>query len=275
MSIIESPSQETLNDIPSRAFTFLMGVAQIQAIGTALAGKGYSSQEQNFAWERLSKLTTIGGPSPLIDKDVRDAIAALDAWDNVNLPIIKASLARNHAKQAEILLKDLTPKDGQESVLVVATLLNRMNALEQSQDKEALAALAVLASRGYTSDERKRLQQLVDLASQMQSTDPVKAQLADEERHQILVELYGWFQEWSTVARKLIKRRDHLIKLGIAKRRQAKEPADDGSGETAAVPATASVTAPAPASVTASASVTAPATAAAGYYPPLADEPSH
>jgi hypothetical protein len=43
------------------------------------------------------------------------------------------------------------------------------------------------------------------------------------------VELWGWFQEWSEVGKADIKRRDHLIQMGMGKRKKrAKKPPTDG-----------------------------------------------
>ncbi|WP_437723204.1 hypothetical protein [Sorangium sp. So ce861] len=44
----------------------------------------------------------------------------------------------------------------------------------------------------------------------------------------MLVKLRGWFDEWSTTARAVIKKRGYLIRLGLANRKapQRKSPAD-------------------------------------------------
>lgn len=55
--------------------------------------------------------------------------------------------------------------------------------------------------------------------------------ISDAEREATLRKLYAWHNEWSTIARLVLTRRDHQIAVGIAKRRKAKK------GEVPAVPA--------------------------------------
>jgi hypothetical protein len=51
-----------------------------------------------------------------------------------------------------------------------------------------------------------------------------------DRQQKIVRELYGWFNEWSTVAKKVITRRDYLIRLGLAKRRTRKAAPGAGGG---------------------------------------------
>jgi hypothetical protein len=47
--------------------------------------------------------------------------------------------------------------------------------------------------------------------------------ISDAEREATLQKLYAWHNEWSTIARMVLTRRDHQIAVGIAKRRKAKK----------------------------------------------------
>jgi hypothetical protein len=51
---------------------------------------------------------------------------------------------------------------------------------------------------------------------------------------QALVEQRQWFEEWADVARSVIKRRDQLIRLGLASRRSSPAPVDEPGDETPA-----------------------------------------
>jgi hypothetical protein len=44
-----------------------------------------------------------------------------------------------------------------------------------------------------------------------------------------LYEARAWYEEWTTIARQAITRRDHLIRLKLAKRRVSEDAADDAS----------------------------------------------
>ena len=144
-----------------------------------------------------------------------------------------------HPEVVNFLFGNLSPKQGPEAVVGVSTLLGRLDALENAPERKATrkadqAALATLASRGYPAGERARLRGLVAAAQ----TLVVEAPISDAEREATLQKLYAWFNEWSTIARMVLVRRDHQIAVGIAKRRKAKKgaAAAEPAAEKAAVP---------------------------------------
>jgi hypothetical protein len=81
------------------------------------------------------------------------------------------------------------------------------------------AALATLAERGYTKEERARLRALLKTAQTVIVAEPA----SDDARTAIERELYGWIDDWGTSAKQVIKRRDHLILLGLAERKKTKK----------------------------------------------------
>lgn len=181
---------------------------------------------------QLKKLAIFpAGSIPVLDKPVRDAVLELDAWDEPNFAVIRAVLENHHANIVEFLFESLSPKQGPEAVVVVSTLLDRLDALESGAERKATrkadhAVLETLAARGYSKEERARLRGLVDLTQTVVVTNPI----SDEEREKTLGRLYAWYNEWSSIARLALTRRDHQIAVGIAKRRKAKK------GEPAAAP---------------------------------------
>jgi hypothetical protein len=218
------PSRQTLEQIPNRVLTFLIGVGTSVPIRAALAARGYSQKESDYAWDQLKKLagsTPAGGPEPSIDRKIQDAISELDRWDEPNFESIEATLQRLHPDQAKFVFANLEAKQGPEAVVSVSTLLDRLDALDNSPERKATrkadqAALKTLAERGYTAEERERLRGLVKLAQTVVLVTPV----SDAERTQALVDLYRWLSDWSATAKLVISRRDHLIRLGLAKRKK-------------------------------------------------------
>jgi hypothetical protein len=113
--------------------------------------------------------------------------------------------------------------------------LDRLDALENGEDRVPTrdadhAALAKLAARGIDSDERTRLRELLAVAQGSPTTDEAPPSIkpdpkAEADRRQARLDLYAFFNEWSEIARADIKRRDHLIQLGLAKRKVAKKKA--------------------------------------------------
>jgi len=220
-----------LDEAPTRVLTFLLAIGESLPIRAALVTKGYKESEHEYAWSLLKKLTTFSSPgTPVLDRAVRDAVTEIDAWDEPNFACIQAALARLHPDQERFVFLHLEPKQGPESVIGVATLLERLEALEASPDRKATrkadhAALATLAERGYTREYLARLRELVKTAQRVAIAQPI----SDDDRTETLLALYAWITDWSTSAKTVITRRDHLIRLGIAKRKKgSKTPPPSG-----------------------------------------------
>ena len=56
--------------------------------------------------------------------EAADAIRTIDAWDEQGLMLVRATIAHRFPQQASFLLAGLTPHDGPEAVVGVATLLS-------------------------------------------------------------------------------------------------------------------------------------------------------
>jgi len=118
----------------------------------------------------------------------------------------------------------------------VATLLDRLDALETSPGRKAArkadhAALATLSKRGLSADERARLRALVNTATAAAKANEGASDAAEEApTNEAVLKLHAWYGEWSEVARAVIKRRDHLIRLGLAKRKKAAKSVGGGAG---------------------------------------------
>jgi len=222
-----SPSRQVLEDTPPRALKFLGAVGRVFGIRTALAERGYDAEEHRRAWNLLHQ---VSGFRPEQDAgishamEVRSAVSSLDDWDDASFRIAEAALKHRHPEQHAFLFDSLSSGQGEFAVLAVARFLERLDALENSPDREATreadhAALQTLAKRGIDAAERARLQDLVDVA---QGVDVPPAADTSERRQQLL-ELFAWLEEWTETAKAVITRRDHLIALGIAKRRPKKK----------------------------------------------------
>jgi hypothetical protein len=139
---------------------------------------------------------------------------------------------RRFPEQAAFVLDGIGPAEGIEAVVATRHLLDRLDALESSPAREATraadhAALELLATRTLDRARRTELRAVVTVAQQSTGETPTtriaKAQQVAEERKAALDALRAWLDEWSDVARTCIKRRDHLISLGLATRRPRSE----------------------------------------------------
>jgi hypothetical protein len=231
------PSRQVLEEAIARSLKFLRAAGTTPAIAAQLATRGYDAAAHKTGWRCLHTVTGFEQPAPVLNVDpvVRDAIALIDAWDEPNFRIAHAALAINFpAQDAALFAGGLAPTVGVGAVLTVKTFLDRVDVLEGGSKLDK-AAVARLAERGITKDERKRMRAaLADAESAANVVAAGEAQPAPEDADiSDLVALYAWYSEWSEVARTIIRRRDHLIALGLASRKKK------GAAETAPTPAPA------------------------------------
>jgi hypothetical protein len=223
-----TPSRQSLEETPGRALKFLGAVGRTLGIRAALSAHGYDADEHRSAWDLLHKVSGYPGeqdPGVLHDVRAREAVAALDGWDERGFKIAGAALKHRHPVQHAYVFDNLAPAQGTEAVLSVRTFLDRLDGLAgdpgrvATRDADA-AALSTLAKRGIDAAERARLWGLVKAAQ------AVTAPAADnQERLQHLTALHAWIEEWTETARAVIQRRDYLVTLGILRRRVKKKTA--------------------------------------------------
>jgi len=239
MNDANSYSRQTLEDTPTRVISFLRGVGTSSVIRGALGARGYSPEDHTQGWELLHKVAGYGGgkDTSTQSESVRKAIVEIDAWDEPTFRIANAALERLHPEQAAFVFANLEPATGAAAVLTVKTFLERLTELESGADRQSTrdadhAALDTLARRGITKAERERMQTLLNLAQALESgTLPVDP--TAEARYADLIALRAWFDDWSETARAAITRRDHLIRLGLAKRKtKTKTPTAETNNET-------------------------------------------
>lgn len=211
-------SFETLELTPARMLTFLIGLGGLPMVRALLISKGYDNAEHRRGWNLLELAANRPTDNALTDETFTAAIIALDAWDESGLRLIRAGLTRHPAQRA-IVLEGIEPTTGPAVVVNVSTVLDRLTSLEDTP--EGRAALETLAKRGLDAAERKRLAALVKTAKAGSTSAPTAEALAadDTQYEQTLLEMREWLDEWGEIARLNVKRRDHLIRLGLAERR--------------------------------------------------------
>jgi hypothetical protein len=229
-------SDKVLAETPGRALKFLGAVSRHRVIRAILAMRGYTQavHERGFALT----LAAAGFRKPVqLVPDTPEASAALakvDAWDEPNFRIASVALAVDFPEQHAFVFQDLTAQVGAASIGSVTTFLDRLDELETGKDRKATrkvdhAALAKLAERGIPPEERARVRDLLALAKSAPADDGFELVAADDaqavppEQRAAQVALRAWYVEWSEIAKAVIKRRDHLILLGLAKRKTKKK----------------------------------------------------
>lgn len=220
-------SQRVLEDTPMRALRFLRGLALREGIRAALSTVGFHDADMVEGWDLLHAASGFQKVKALpADEFARTAMRELDSWDEDGFRLASAALKRRFPAQHAFLFRELAASTGASAVLGVRTFLERLDALESAADRAAtrqedLAALEQLARRGINSAERARLRSLVEAVQKAAVVPAPTQQDTDAEHLAHLVALRGWYEEWTDTARSVIKRRDHLILLGLASRRAA------------------------------------------------------
>ncbi|MBN8614201.1 MAG: hypothetical protein J0L92_26620 [Deltaproteobacteria bacterium] len=210
-------SRQTLLLTPGRAFQFLMGINNLPTVRELMTTLGFDESERERGWDLLRTVGMRPRPDRLTDVDVRNAVTAIDQWDERAFVFIDSAFTRHPDAHAAVL-KDLAPIAGDGAVMNADTLLRRLADLEKTE--EGRAALAALAKKGLGEAERKRIAGLVEVAmgkgKMIAATTLTDAEAAHEEA---LLDLRDWYTEWAEIARFSVKRRDYLITLGLAERR--------------------------------------------------------
>lgn len=228
----DTPSDTILDETPARALKFLGAVSTNRAVRAILAKRGYSQSDHERGWQLTLKASGYRRPVPVVldTPASRDAIAEIDAWDEPNFRVARAALVGDFPEQHAFVFQDLAPQTGVAAVASVTTFLDRLDELESGKDRKATrkvdqAALAKLASRGIDAAERARLRKLLETARGPSAEAPTDAEQAGEpaadetEPREAKLALWRWYVEWREVARADIKRKDHLIQLGMAERK--------------------------------------------------------
>ncbi|MBL8678791.1 MAG: hypothetical protein JNK05_06480 [Myxococcales bacterium] len=239
-------TREVLEETPARTLQLILAVNRSKPIRAAAERVGFSKAVRVEGWRKLNAVTGMDlslddEDEPAIDVDVATAITTLDATDEKLLAKIRATLQHTFPAEAKAVLKDLSAERGAASVLVVSTVLDRLDKLESTE--RGKAAIARLAERGLDVEARKRLLGLVRTASGDTGSDGAKGAKAaskkpepekaskksekspaadDAEYLRKLRVLRAWFEEWSELLRTEISRRDYLIQLGLAERKSTK-----------------------------------------------------
>jgi hypothetical protein len=221
----EELSRQTLAETPGKVLAFLAAVGQSLTIRAALLDRGYTEAVHEHIWRLLLDTSGFRDPST-VDARVRAAILEVDQWDEPTFRLASAALRHEFPEQHEYLFADdLQPGTGAESLLSVTRFLDRLEALERGAERKSTrkvdaAALAKLAIRGITLEERARIRGLVDIArSSVAGTAEAMAQDRTAGRKS-LEQLRALYEEWAEVARVVVKRRADLIRLGLARRKK-------------------------------------------------------
>jgi len=228
-------SSDVLNKAPGRALNFLSGISRNLIIRQLLEGYGYTDAVHEQGWALLN---ATGGRAKLpalapttSPADVPGALVELTTWGTRYFTLADASLRHAFpAQHAYLFQGGLKMQQGNGGVLAVSTFLDRLDGLVADPARkdtrgEDEAALLRLEARSITATARARAGELIaTIQAGAQTPVAPEAPQAAFDHSAAKVALYKWFDEWSSIARVAVTRRDLLIRIGLASPRSRKAP---------------------------------------------------
>lgn len=178
-----------------------------------------------------------------------ETLLQLDAWENQWFPIAQAALERRFPAVAARFFLNLVQTEGPEVAISVRTFVDRYEELAAGNAKygaEAKKAHELLLSRGLTPEVVNEAKALLGKLQQVAGpSETVSAEAQQAELEQAEAAMWGWYLEWSKIARVAIKQRPLLKQLGFLVARRGVEEDDEveptaptAAPVTAATPAT-------------------------------------
>jgi hypothetical protein len=199
----------------NRVLLLLLGVRH-RPVAIALSKHGFNAAALARGWALLARMTD-GALDDLPAIDEPDLIAQLDGWENRWFPIVELVLRTNFPAAHEVVFRNLRQTEDETVIISVATLLDRLHAMQRSETEgglgqEGRAARALLVERGLTeaiaAQARALLERIMTLPSDAGAGEPPSYDAAERE-------LWRWYLEWSGLLRMSIKDRRLLRALGF------------------------------------------------------------
>ena len=209
----------TYSQKTQRALQFLVGIRNRRA-RRAMAAHGFTEEDFDDGFDRLKATAKTRMDAEPDEVDPR-LVHLLDQWENRWYPIIEAVLRFNFPDVYERVFRNLRQTEGLEVIVMVGTLMDRLDTIGLPADEGGLAegpdALALLDKRGVKADVLGEARGLLEQIGSLEEDDPevrdealdAEAQAAAEAR------LWDWYLEWSAIARSAIRDRRLLRTLGF------------------------------------------------------------
>jgi hypothetical protein len=212
----------TIGQKAERVLTLLLALRNPR-IAAALGRHGFNNEDLDEGWNLLRAVTRTKLDVPEDETPVdQDALRSLDEWENQWFVIAGATLKRRAPKVHDWMFRHLTQTEGVAVMVSVGTFLERWDKIDKLEKdgglgNEGKQAKKLLGERGITKKTidkaRALLEKLHQVDGPLPDLDAVSADEANFEKAED--ELWGWYLEWSAIARKAVTQRSLLLKLGF------------------------------------------------------------
>lgn len=201
----------TLGQKAQRLLQFLMGLGN-KRIVRALQPFGFDQAALDEGWALLRLTTASHLDAERPTQPTGEQITRLDAWENRWFPIASAVLKRHHPDVHAKVFLNLSQTQGNQVVVSVGTLVERIDALPATGQGEALATLirhgltteVLDVARGMLA----QLRQSPPIEEPPEGDEPVVDRAAEEA-------MWSYYLQWSVIARRAISDRRLLRQLGF------------------------------------------------------------
>ncbi|MBN1605624.1 MAG: hypothetical protein JW940_03285 [Polyangiaceae bacterium] len=222
-----TPGYTALAEIPGRALVFLQAIATRPPIRVLMSQGGFTAKDHTEGWTLLSRACEYQATSSTEDDQFRAqrAMAEIHDWVTQHFPRLRAALERLHPEWIELFPQRDT-RHPEQSLLGLACVIERLGHAEQRRDA---ALLATLERRGLG---RRAIERLAGLVRDAQRLGEVSGDETDiDARTQELVALYRWYRDWAETAKRVVRRKDYRISLGLVGRRACRPHSEGSTGE--------------------------------------------
>ena len=199
-----------------RVLKFTMGLRNNKA-HSMLAPYGFGEDDLREGLELLAAVVRQRLSQKPAPSDAK-LLAQLDEFENLWFPIVRATLKRHHPQVGEDLMLNLGTTTGIAVTMTVATFIERlslMGAGAAPYGPEGSQARALLTERGLSDAVIAEVAALLSEVAAL-NDEPVVDYAA--EARQAEDAMWQWYLEWSAIARRAIKNRNVLRRLGFLQR---------------------------------------------------------
>jgi hypothetical protein len=215
---MEKTMPTSITEKTSRTLKLLLNVHH-SLILPVMEAHGYAKEDDDEGWELLRAISYAKNRIAKPPAPNTTTIHRIDTWENVWFPIAQATLTRRFPAVAAKFFHNLSQMSGADVVVSVQLFLDRYDDLtkeESGYGPEGAQAKEMLAARGLTPavlDEARAL--LLALRDPRPALSPESLEQAKIDAQKAEDALWGWYLEWSPIARMATKNRVLLHQLGF------------------------------------------------------------